>query len=378
MSDYVPTDLLIEILQKLPVKYLIRFAAVSKSWRSIITSAAFIASHLSKGKNHTLIHTLSTNSLVKFTGGVPFAVNSPSKLKFPYYESRSIYLRIVDSCDGLVCLSNNFFKISFAQPPGVIWNPYVRNHVVLPDPTINPKDAYISVLGFGVDAGRSHHKVVRLVYCRDAAGIFMTQVEIFSLKTWSWRRLIGGVDLTLHAYPSLYFRQVFLNGVVHWLIEQKPIGDNSFRRSYILAFDVGDEVFGEVMLPEWEAGGLGFAKLSIFVIRESLGVVKLTGESCDVWVMKEYRVKESWTKLYTVCLFEKIENVVGFVNSGEALLALENSRLVVYNSETKQTKDLGIYRKFFIHNYVESLLFFEKPRCSRYKDTVRDGRHTKS
>ncbi|XP_012852397.1 PREDICTED: F-box protein CPR30-like [Erythranthe guttata] len=231
MSNYVPTDLLIEILQKLPVKSLIRFAAVSKSWRSIITSAAFIASHLSK---------------------------------------------------------------------------------VLPHPTINPEDAYISVLGFGVDAGRTHHKVVRFLYCRNAAGIFTTRVEIFSLKTWSWRRLIGGVDITLDAYPSLYFRQVFLNGVVHWLIEQKPIGDNSFRRSYILAFDVGDEVFREVMLPEWEAGGSGFAKLRIFVIKESLGVVKSTGESCDVWVMKEYCVKESWTKLYTVRLFEKIKNVVAF------------------------------------------------------------------
>ncbi|KAL8031461.1 hypothetical protein ABFX02_13G026600 [Erythranthe guttata] len=359
MSNYVPTDLLIEILVKLPVKSLIRFAAVSKSWRSIITSAAFMASHLSKGKNHThtLIHTEGKNSLVKFTADGPFAVDSPSKLEFPYYKPHSIYLRIVDSCDGLVCLSNKSFMI-FPQSRGVIWNPSVRNHVVLPDPTINPKDAYISVLGFGVDAGRTHHKVVRFLYCRNAAGIYTTRVEIFSLKTWSWRMLIGGVDLTLGAYPSL-LRQVFLNGVVHWLIEEKPIGDNSFRRSYILAFDVGDEVFGEVMLPEWEAGGSGFAKLSIFLINESLGVVKSTGESCDVWVMKEYCVRESWTKLYTIRLFEKIENVVAFLNSGEALLALENSRLVVYDSETKHTKDLGIYgtpSSLYMYNYVESLL----------------------
>ncbi|KAL7086865.1 hypothetical protein ACP275_13G028900 [Erythranthe tilingii] len=358
MSNYVPTDLLIEILQKLPIKSLIRFAAVSKSWRSIITSAAFIASHLSKVKNHThtLIHTQGKNSLVKFTADGPFAVDSPSKLEFPYEKPRSMFIRIVGSCDGLVCLSNNFRGI-FVQTTVIMWNPSVRNHIVLPRPTINPKDARITVLGFGVDAGQAHHKVVRLVYYKNTADSFTAEVEIFSLKTWSWRRLIG-VNVPLWAHPKM-FCQVFLNGVVHWLIEKKPTGDNSFRRSSILAFDVGDEVFREVMLPEWEGGSFRSTNLSIFVIKESLGVVNSTDESCDVWVMKEYCVSESWTKLYTVHSFKKIENVVGFLNSGETLLVLENSRLGVYNSETKHTKDLGIYgtpHSSFIYNYVESLL----------------------
>ncbi|EYU24906.1 hypothetical protein MIMGU_mgv1a021233mg [Erythranthe guttata] len=359
MSDYFPAELQSAILQKLPVKSLIRFTTVCKSWRSIITSPNFIQSHLSEGKNHTQIllkrfdqtderEHFSLLNLVAENGAL--SVNSSSHLEFPV-KSRTACSPIVGCCDGVVCLLETCSARS--SPKDVIlWNPSIRTHLVLPTPTINPKESHMVVLGFGSDANHAHHKVVRLVYKPNDFG-----AEVFSVKTRSWRRLSGGVGVALRALKTGYcqaYCQAFLNGVVHWLA-LNPVD----RRASFLAFDVGDEVFGEVMLPDCLASEC-LKMLCIFVIGESLGVVKYNKgyESWDVWAMKEYRVKESWTKMYTV---EVSARVVGFRNSGEALLALRSLGLVVYNLKTKQmqSEDLGIYgctMLFYVDNYVESLL----------------------
>ncbi|KAL7086862.1 hypothetical protein ACP275_13G028600 [Erythranthe tilingii] len=372
MADYLPTELHIKILQKLPVKSLLRFTAVSKSWRSIITSSAFIASHLSTSKNQTLLllrrydkHDNRVQySLLKFTeDGVNY---SSSQLEFPF-EFEIDRFRVVGSCGGLVCLSDDVFDNHW-QPSIIIWNPSVRYHLVLPDPTINRdrKDCYTFVLGFGGGVANASHayKVVRLVYFVYRS-YFTPKVEIFSVKTMSWRR-VRGVDVTLRAYSNMYC-QVFFNGVVHWLSEKEPIDCSIARLSSILAFDIDNEVFGEVMLPCELANVTKLPTLHIFVIGESLGVVKYVGCACDVWVMKEYRVEESWTRLYTVDLMRGAFRVMGFRKCGEALLGLyrldlDTNRidLVSYNQDSRRVKDLGIYGtitpSFYVDNYVESLL----------------------
>ncbi|XP_012852404.1 PREDICTED: F-box/kelch-repeat protein At3g06240-like [Erythranthe guttata] len=323
MSNYFPTELLSEILVKLPVKTLIRFTAVSKSWRSIITSAAFIASHLStNSKNQTVLLTrygldnkLDQFSLLEVSENGGFGINSSMVLEAPF-GFQIEYSRVVGYCDGLVCLSNCMFFRNPSQRGIIIWNPSARYSTVL---------------------------VV----------VFRRRSRYFP-DTWSWRRLIRGVDVALRAYSNVY-RRAFLYGVVHWLAKE-PIHD----RSSVLAFDIGDEVFGEVMLPDELATGAS-VELGVFVIEESLGIVGSTNELCDVWVMKEYRVKESWTKLYKIDLAEEIKNLVGFWKNGEALLMLRDLWLVVYNPETKETKDLGFYGNpysSYVDIYVESLLLW--------------------
>ncbi|KAL8053718.1 hypothetical protein ABFX02_05G091400 [Erythranthe guttata] len=367
MSDYFPADLLSEILVKLPVKTLIRFTAVSKSWRSIITSAAFIASHLSNSKNQTLLLTrhgkyskLDQFSLLKVSEDGGFGINSSSEIEIPF-EFQIEYSRVVGSCDGLVCLSNDIFFRNHSIPSIIIWNPSVRNHIALPNPTINPIESHNVVLGFGGVATHVY-KVVRLVYGRkidDDFGYLSVppQVEIFSLRTRSWRRLIGGVDVvTLWALKSMHFR-AYVNGVVHWLAF-KPFDENEPRRCSILAFDIDNEVFSEVM-PPYELAKDASANLGIFVVEDSLGIVGSNMVSVNVWMMKEYCVRESWTKLYTIDLLEEITNFVWFWKSGEALLTIRDLGLVVYNPETRETKDPGIYGdpySLFVDNYVESLV----------------------
>ncbi|EEF35969.1 hypothetical protein RCOM_1028290 [Ricinus communis] len=49
---HVPEDIAIDILLRLPVKPLLRFKCVSKTWYSLISDPCFIKSHLQLSNNH--------------------------------------------------------------------------------------------------------------------------------------------------------------------------------------------------------------------------------------------------------------------------------------------------------------------------------------
>ena len=74
MSDYLPEEVVLEILYKLPVKSLIRFRCVSKSWNSLITTSAFIDSHLTQ----SLSLPSNSNKLIVSLGNF--------RTKVEYYE----------------------------------------------------------------------------------------------------------------------------------------------------------------------------------------------------------------------------------------------------------------------------------------------------
>ncbi|KAM0003099.1 putative F-box domain-containing protein [Helianthus debilis subsp. tardiflorus] len=55
MSDHIPFEIQSEIMNMLPVKSLLRFRSICKSWKSLIESSDFIAHHSSQQQRHLLV-----------------------------------------------------------------------------------------------------------------------------------------------------------------------------------------------------------------------------------------------------------------------------------------------------------------------------------
>ncbi|KAL2496935.1 F-box/kelch-repeat protein [Forsythia ovata] len=368
MSDFLPKELIFEILLKLPVKSLLCFTTVCKLWHSLITSSEFIFSHLSisasKEDNTLFLRRYTKNdraehyTLLKDGENQTFELQSSLELHFPL-KSQFGYFRIVGCSNGLVCLSDDFF--TNPSQPIILWNPCIRKHMVLPAPTVKPEKAHFFVLGCG--ATRHDFKVVRMVYSKtnDFTLNLPAIVEIYSLTSGTWRRVHFD---DRYVIMEFMWSQAFIEGTVHWLAfySLEYPTQNQLFCNLILTFHMEDEVFGEIMLPD-ELAREAVTYLSITVIGKSLGAIKydkqMGSESCCVWVMKEYGVMKSWTKLYDIDLVGGMEKVIRFRNNGGVLLASQEHELVTYNPETRVNKAIGIHgspRSFYIDNYMESLV----------------------
>ncbi|XP_057495640.1 F-box/kelch-repeat protein At3g06240-like [Actinidia eriantha] len=111
------------------------------------------------------------------------------------------------------------------------------------------------------------------------------QVEVFTLKTNNWRVIQGFKDI-----HGIYGPGAFLNGALHWLVSP-PEGTPA-----IVSFDLATEIlFQEVVPPPCQ----GFADFTIQSVGVSGGYLSVLGGDhtrMEIWVMKEYGVRESWTK----------------------------------------------------------------------------------
>lgn len=104
---------------------------------------------------------------------------------------------------------------------------------------------------------------------------------------------------------------------------------------------------------------------SIAVLNDSIAlIVRLvegTKKSFDIWVMCEYGVQESWTKLFKMGPISGVNRPLGFSKNGDWLLLVDdNEELVSCNLDCKHAiKNLhviGIPYSLKVINYVETLV----------------------
>ncbi|KAK1405378.1 hypothetical protein POM88_004983 [Heracleum sosnowskyi] len=281
MSDHLPNQLLTEIFLRLPLE-------------SLVCST--------KSQEHFTIRNDNESFSKQF-----------DQLEFPYKIPYGD-LKVVGVCRGLVCL----YLEEFSSIVGVVlWNLSIRKWRPVP---IEPEPGMF-VLGFGVCDVTNDHKLVKLECLEDSESNFKVAplVKVYSLSTGSWR------DVSTTA-PSCYMylekgSQVFVFGSVHWIAYHRN-GEEGITRNLVVSFHMGNEVFHELMLPDYLATE-SFNDLNITVLGDSLAVLKYTAstrmESCSVWVMKEYGVLKSCTKLLTFRLQQRWRTV-GFRKDGQVYL----------------------------------------------------------
>ena len=192
-------------------------------------------------------------------------------------------------------------------------------------------------------------------------------VEVYSVSEGSWRVTSGSDSYPPRITISNWHPQAaYLNGAVYFAaIDWRDVS------SIVLSFDLGDEVFRVISLPN---GKFGLdADIGTSVFNGLLSLIcyesRHMGEhySCSIWVMKEYGIVDSWTKQFTIDLNMQCWKVLGFWKNDHVLvqkMQSGGSMLFSYEPVSQQVKNLGFWESTFCSyadNYVENLVLLDKP-----------------
>lgn len=118
--------------------------------------------------------------------------------------------------------------------------------------------------------------------------------------------------------PNSQSRWANANGVCYWWT-LRGVEDEK-----IVAFDVSEEVF-RTALPDASVLGRRSDVRALMVLNESVAMVvvrnksKWEGKLFDIWVLLEFGVKESWTRLLRIEAFPGLEWPLGFGRTASCL-----------------------------------------------------------
>ncbi|OMO97110.1 hypothetical protein COLO4_14882 [Corchorus olitorius] len=367
MSDYInlPQELILEILVRLPVEDLVKFTAVCKSWNSLIKNPNFISTHLGKSissssTNRLLFRQLETDARLQYS--LCLDNKALHEYKQPPCPNGGCGFGVAGSYNGLVCLVRDmgfYYGSTF-----ILWNPAIKKAIHLPEPSVRYSSLYDAFIGFGFDSKTNDYKLLRLV-----VNVMNnhTEAEVYSLNANCWRRItyiapnytphfedpgnyvnsfdeLAWKNYCANGFVKLAWRTYgnsFVNGSIHLLACDR----NAYR---ILAFDVSEEVFSEIPLPDHLSNASNFICANLLKYGES-SIATLTCEwepslMCTqrhLWVMKEYGVATSWTKVLAEAAAVSVPRVVFFRKDEEQIFLVRNEHLVV-------------------DSYVESLVLLDK------------------
>ncbi|XP_047331918.1 F-box/kelch-repeat protein At3g23880-like [Impatiens glandulifera] len=359
---YLPIEIITKILIKLPVKTLVKFRCVCRSWLALISDPIFVQNHLrastqDKGyAHHRLIMSSHLRLEVK-------SCSLPSVLHEECYPSTHDHyyplkhwpdsVLIVGSVNGLVCIASEEEGSVF------LWNPSIRKSKRLPDCGLGLKERLGRdiVYGFGYDEASSDYKVIR---------IKSTEVNIYGLKRDSWRK----IGIFPKGFP-MDTKCTFVSGSLHWA----PTGENEWEALFhnywnsdnpIVSFDLSKETYSEISQPCYEKDA---TESYLGVLGDSLLCIlrDYFYEQAEVWVMNEYGKVESWSKLFSIqyCIRHQgylydVPLCISFTKT-EVLLMLGKQRLVLYNMDNHTFRPTNIRGclpeyQYKVYTYIESLV----------------------
>ncbi|XWS39100.1 hypothetical protein CRYUN_Cryun18bG0021200 [Craigia yunnanensis] len=272
----VPQDITDQILPCLPVKSLMRFKCVCKSWSSLITSPPFARNHFKRASLQNP-KTIDLKLLILLPCGFKYLDLAKSfdegaaLIRFRFWPNG--YKLILGSCNGLVCLGlENIARCL------LLWNPSTGESKVLPNCNLlqDKRHLHFHYYGFGYDSSSGDYKLLLMID---------RKIVIFSVMENSWK-IMHKARWPWHGY-SCYTKGVYSNGALHW---QDHHGD-------IYAFDLKIERFR--LGPSPDASMLG-RRQKLCGAGETLYSIKEVKNSMDVeyWLLEKYWFHRSWTKVH--------------------------------------------------------------------------------
>lgn len=377
--ESLPREIILDILSGLPISSLVQFKSVCRAWRMLARDPDLVNMHSTRmaESNPCLIFHCDypiRNQL--YFVELSACNDKKEKVKMfdvPFWSAMSEF-DVVGSCNGLLCLSDALYNDAL-----YIYNPFARKYQELPKSM-----QYLHqelVFGFGFHPTTMEYKVVKIIYYKNSDRCYRrtfritnmnSEVQIFTLGSSTWRSM-GKAAHHLLQGPS----QVLVKGRLHWVTWPRR-----YKRRSIISFDLADEQFQEVPTPDCYT--LNKRKYHLVVLGGCLAAAVYSNfGKLEIWVMREYGVKESWIKKFNIGSYVprgfernvnqsfKISKIISkgrfvrvlcLLQNGEILLEYKSRALVSYDPKSGKFKDLmfqGIPKWFQAIVHVGSLSWID-------------------
>ncbi|KAH0702421.1 hypothetical protein KY290_017718 [Solanum tuberosum] len=210
----LPAELFTEILLSLPVKPLLKFRSVSKSWLDLMSTPEFINTHLSKSANN---EDLTHHRLM-------LSFNQPK------YNLKDC--SVSSLINGSVTEALNLEYL-------FIWNPSIRKFKKLPDCRDKWCSGCHSMYGFGFDEVHRDYKVVVGFHNEGYAYSFLVKVKMYSLNSNSCTSIDDFETGKICTKSGM-----FVNGNLLWANDIYHTSGSD-----IISFDLAERTWGKVQQP---------------------------------------------------------------------------------------------------------------------------------
>ncbi|XP_030462547.1 F-box/kelch-repeat protein At3g23880-like [Syzygium oleosum] len=362
LEKNLPHEIDLEILKRLPVKPLMRFKCISKLWLCTIDDPDFVAMQLKQSTlNGTNWYVLlmdwnfSRHPMSSLYPDKSITVASQSEVEVPFISPMGNY-RVVGSCNGLTC-------VTYANPEDgnlmiFMWNLFTRKYKAVQSSPLDFVDTHM-VLGFGYSDKINDYKVIRITYFHDKYRGYLGRLEreVDSLRTDLWRTVEFDIGCEFSDLST-----VSLNGNLNWILINVDEG-HCWCYGSIITFELAYEVFNKMALPKSYLVGVTYHRAYLAVLNSSLVLLihhvdprGQLNDKCYIWIMTEYGVPESWTKLHTLDLNEGVSRFHGFTRSSELLMEMYQHELISWNPSVGLTRLLWTLGAFDLVTVVESLV----------------------
>ncbi|XP_026381326.1 F-box protein At3g07870-like [Papaver somniferum] len=206
-----------------------------------------------------------------------------TEIKHPFaekelYETETLDLSLVSSCNGLVCLSMRRYIDTQYVSSFCVLNPLTGEYFNLPMITKVHEKSRV-VCGFGYDPSGRNYKIARIEYpysgLKDKAW-----VKIYTLGGSGWRD-IGEIN-----YNLLGKEGILWNGSFHWLDNTFHWFDKNKQYWKIVAFDLADENFR--YLPTTPCNKKHTPETQLKLLGGYLSIVSMDRDNgrLDIWMLK--------------------------------------------------------------------------------------------
>ncbi|EYU22876.1 hypothetical protein ABFS82_03G107600 [Erythranthe guttata] len=279
----LPSEIVIEILSRLPLRTIGICRRVRKSWRDLIQTLDFANFYLPRSVSG-LVTCFDFDSYHVFAFEDELDLEDPDRNydSLTSFDCSGLGLSICDlrgSVNGLLFMH----PLSSISSDYYICNPITREYIKFPyEQRLLEEDFKGTVnYGFGVSNVSGQYKVVKIVHVRKSI------CHVYTLGTGKWRRIACGARLGRNDYSN----GAFINGCLHWFLQDYE------SSGLISCFDLETETFSTFSHPPllWRRHSPNLVALG-----DCLCICDNTDDEIDFWVMKEYGNEKSWTKQFVI------------------------------------------------------------------------------